>query len=52
MENLALVKSLKTSDDLDEDVPDFLLFDVGLSFLITAYFLKDIAVVSVFHDQT
>ena len=45
------MQSLETPDNLDEDVPDLLLLDVGLSFLVTANLLEHIAVVSVLHDE-
>lgn len=38
--------------DLDKDIPDLFLFDVSLSLLIVADFLKDIAIISILHDET
>ena len=52
MENLSVVKGFEASDNLNEDIPNLLLFDVSLSFLVAANFLKNIAIVSVLHDQT
>jgi len=51
MQDFAVVESLQPAYDLNEDVPDFLLFDVGFSFLIVAYFLEHVAVVRVLHDK-
>ena len=52
MQDFPVVQSLETSHNLYEDVPYLLLLDVGLPFLITAYLLEHIAVVSVLHDET
>ena len=38
-------------DDLYEDIPDFLFFDVRLPLLIVADLLEDVAVVGILHDQ-
>ena len=51
MQNFAIMKSLETSYDLNENVPDLFLFDIGFSLLIAANFLKNVAIISVFHDQ-
>lgn len=45
------MQGFEASNNLDEDVPDLLLFDVGLSFLVTANLLEDVAIVSVLHDE-
>ena len=45
------MKYEQSADDLDEDVPDFLLFDVGLSLLVVTDFLEHISIVSIFHNQ-
>ena len=45
------MQSLEAPDNLDEDVPDLLLLDVGLSFLVTANLLEHIAVVGVLHHE-
>lgn len=52
MENFSIMKSFETPNNLDENVPNFLFFDISFSFLIGADFLKNITVISVFHDQT
>ena len=51
MENLPVMKSLQTSDDLNEDVPNLLLLDVSLTLLVAANLLEHISVVGVLHDQ-
>ena len=52
MKNFSVVQGLEPTDYLNENVPYLLLFDVGLPFLVATYFLEDITVVGVFHDQT
>ena len=52
MQDFATVESTQSADALDEDVPDFLLFDVGLALLVVTYFLEHVSVVSIFHNQT
>ena len=51
MQDFALVKYLEASNDLDEDVPNFLLLDVGLSFLVVTDLLKHVSVVCILHHQ-
>ena len=51
MQDLAVVESLQPAYNLNEDVPDFLLFDVGFSLLIATNFLKNVAIIRVFHDK-
>jgi len=46
------MKCLKSSYNLDEHIPDFLLLDIGLPLLIIADFLEYITIVSIFHNQT
>ena len=45
------MESLQAADDLNENVPDFLLLDVGLALLVVADFLEDITIVSILHDE-
>ena len=45
------VEGPQSADNLYKHIPDFLLFDVGLSLLIVAYFLEDVAIVSVLHYE-
>jgi len=52
MQDLAVMQSFETSDYLNENVPNLLLFDIGFSLLVTANLLEDISVVSILHDQT
>ena len=52
VENLTVVQGFQSTNNLNEYVPDFLFLDVGLPLLITTYFLENISVVSVFHNQT
>ncbi len=49
MQNLANVKRPQTSNDLNENVPDFFFFNVGFTLLISANFLVNISVISVLH---
>ena len=51
MQNFASVKRPKPSQNLDEDIPDLLFFDVGFAALVTANFLENVPVVSVLHDE-
>ena len=51
VENPAHMECPQPPHDLYKDVPDLLLFNVGLSLLIVAYFLKYIAVISVLHHE-
>jgi len=51
MQDAAHVERPQPSHDLNEDIPDLLLLNIGLSFLIVADFLEDVAVVSILHDQ-
>ena len=52
MQDLTAVKGTEASHNLDENIPDFLLFDVGFPFLIVADLLEDISIVSILHYQT
>ena len=52
VENAPHVKGSQASDNLNKDVPDLLLLDVGLSFLVVTDFLENITVVCIFHYQT
>ena len=52
MQDAADVECAESTDDLNEDVPDLLLLDVGLPLLIVTDFLEDIAVVGVLHHKT
>lgn len=47
----ALVERLESSNDLNEDIPDLLLFDISLSLLIVADLLEHITVVSILHYE-
>lgn len=51
VENTTHVKGFYTSDNLNEDIPDFFLFDVGLTLLIVTDLLKDVAIVRILHHQ-
>ena len=51
MQNFALVKHLKPSDNLDENVPDFLFLDIGFSFLVVTNLLKHVSIVRVLHHK-
>ena len=52
VQNLPIVKSFKSTYNLDKYVPYLLFFDVGFTFLIATYFLEHITVVGVLHYQT
>lgn len=45
------MQRFESSDDLDENVPNLLFFNIGFSFLVVAYFLKYIAVIGILHYQ-
>lgn len=51
VQNLPVVEGLEPAHNLNEDVPNFLLFDVGLALLVRADLLEHVAVVRVLHDQ-
>ena len=51
MENATAVEGLQAAHDLNEDVPDLLLLDIRLPFLITAQLLKHISIIRILHDQ-
>ena len=51
MQNATDVEGAESADDLNEDVPDLLLLDVGLPLLIVTDFLEDVAVVGVLHHK-
>jgi len=40
MKDLVLVQNFESSDDLNENTPDFIFFEPGLFFLVPRYFLK------------
>ena len=46
------VETSQAPNNLDEDIPDLLLLNVGLPLLIVADFLEDVSVVRILHDQT
>jgi len=52
MQYFSIVQSFQSSHNLDKYVPYFFFFDVSFSLLIAAYFLEDIAVVCILHDET
>jgi len=45
------VEGFESAHDLNEDVPNFLFLDVGLSLLVAADLLEDVAIVGVLHHQ-
>ena len=51
MENATAVEGLQAAHDLNEDVPDLLLLDIRLPFLITAQLLKHIPIIRILHEQ-
>ena len=51
MEDFPIMQGLETSDNLDENIPNLLFFDIGLSFLIVTYFLENVTIVCVLHYQ-
>lgn len=46
-----VVQRLEASYNLDEDVPDLLLLDVGLSFLVAANLLEHVTIVCILHYE-
>ena len=51
MQNLTTVEGTEASHNLDENVPNFLFLDVGLSFLVIADLLEDITIVGILHHK-
>ena len=51
MKDLTAVEGTQATDDLDKDVPDLLLFDVGFALLVVTDFLEYISIVSVLHNK-
>ena len=51
MKYLHVVKSLQSHNNLEKNIPDLFLLNVGFSLLILAYFLVHITVVSILHDN-
>jgi len=51
MQNFPVMQSLKSSNNLYENVPNLLLFDIGLPLLITANFLEYVSIIGIFHHQ-
>ena len=51
MQDLAIMQSFKASDNLNEDIPDLLLLDVGLSFLVAANLLEHVTIVCILHYE-
>lgn len=51
VEDVDVVKSLETSDNLDEDAPDLVFGYVMLVLGALSYFLKQVSVIHVFHDD-
>ena len=52
VQDLTAVEGAQATDNLDEDIPDLFLLDVGLTLLVVTDFLEDIAIVSVLHYKT
>ena len=52
VENLAVMQGLETADNLYENVPYLLFFDVGLALLVATYLLEHVSVVCILHYQT
>lgn len=51
MENFEVVEGRETFDDLDEDIPNLLFFELGSSFLVVKNLLKQVSSVCVLHDD-
>ena len=51
VKDLTAVEGTQATDDLDKDVPDLLLFDVGFALLVVTDFLEYISIVSVLHNK-
>ena len=51
MQNFATVKRSEPPDDLYENIPNFLLFDVGFSLLVAGDLLVQIPIISILHDE-
>jgi hypothetical protein len=52
MQYFSIMQSFQSSNNLDKYVPYFFFFDVSFSLLIATYFLEDITVVSILHNET
>jgi uncharacterized heparinase superfamily protein len=50
--NVQFMKLSQTLQHSDQHHPNFTLVDINSLFLVLAYFLKQISIVSVFHDYT
>ena len=51
MENIGVVQSLETLDDLNKNPPDVFLSQIGLLLLVTRDFLEQITVVRILHNN-
>ena len=51
MEDLSIMQGFEAPDYLNEYVPDLLLLDICLHFLIGTNLLEDIAIVGILHHQ-
>ena len=52
MHNLAHVESSEPPHNLNENIQNFLLFNVGLPFLVVTDLLVKVSVISEFHHET
>lgn len=51
MADLKIMERLETSNDLDKKVPDLLLCEVGVSFLVIVDQHEKVTAISILHDQ-
>ena len=52
VEDAALMECPQSSYNLNKDIPDLFLLDVGLSLLIVTDFLENVSVVCILHHET
>ena len=50
MHDVQIVHGFEAFHELDEDLPDFCLWEGGVIFLMVTDFLEEVPVVSVLHD--
>ena len=48
MENFQTVQSFEPTEHLDENVPDFILFEMGMVFYVRIYFGQKVSTIRIF----
>ena len=44
------MQSFQSSDNLNKNIPNFFLFNISFSFLVTANFLENISIIRILHN--